>query len=216
MKKNIKRLIMVIEQIVVGHMLVFCYLIGDDETKEAILVDPSSDFEKINALIDKYKFHITKIINTHGHFDHIGGNRYYIKKTGAKLLIHEADYYFLGKKVNRFIEFLKGGISVEHEVCLLRDGDAINVGNAEISVIHTPGHSPGSICLYFEGNLFTGDTLFTEGLGRTDSSGGCSETIMRSIKNRILSLPDETVIWPGHHYGRFPVSTVKEQKKYYM
>lgn len=206
---------MIIEQIVVGRMSVFCYIIGDEKTGEAILVDPSSDFEKINAVIEKYNFNITKIVNTHGHFDHIGGNRYYIKKTGARLLIHEADYYYLGKKVNRLVEFIKGGKSIRHEVKLLHDGDVITVGDAEIRVIHTPGHSPGSICLYFDGNIFTGDTLFTEGTGRTDS-GGCGATILKSIRERILSLPDETIIWPGHHYGRFPVSTVKEQKKYYM
>jgi len=207
---------MVIEQIKVGHMAVFCYLIGDEETKDAVLLDPSSDFEKINAVIGKYQFNITAIINTHGHFDHIGGNRYYIKKTGAKLLIHEADYYFLRKNVNRLVEFLKGGRRVKHEVRLLHDGDKINVGSTEIEVIHTPGHSPGSICLYFSGNIFTGDTLFTEGVGRTDFSGGCGETILKSIKGRILSFPDDTIIWPGHHYGRFPVSTIKEQKKYFL
>ena len=207
---------MVIEQIKVGHMSVFCYLLGDEETKDALLIDPSSDFEKINAAIEKYHFNITKIINTHGHFDHIGGNRYYIKKTGARLLIHEADYCFLGKNVNRFIAFIKGGRHIKHEVKLLRDGDIITVGSTDIEVIHTPGHSPGSICLYFKGNLFTGDTLFTEGMGRTDFSGGCGDTILDSIKNRILSLPDDTIIWPGHHYGRFPVSTVKEQKRYYL
>lgn len=207
---------MVIEQIIVGHMSVFCYLLGDEATKEAVLIDPTSDFEKINAIIDRYGFKITKIINTHGHFDHIGGNRYYIKKTGARLLIHEADYFYLGKNVNRLIEFFKGGRSIKHEVELLHDGDIITVGNTEIEVIHTPGHSPGSICLYFKGNIFTGDTLFTEGTGRTDFAGGCGETILKSIKGRILSLPDETIIWPGHHYGRFPVSTVKEQKRYYI
>ncbi len=207
---------MVIEQIIVGRMMVFCYLIGDEETKEAVLIDPSSDFEKINSVIDKYQFKITKIINTHGHFDHIGGNRYFIKKTGALLLIHQADYYFLEKNVNRFISFLKGGRYIKHDVKLLNDGDIISVGNAGIEVIHTPGHSPGSICLYYRGNLFTGDTLFTEGMGRTDFQGGNGEAIIDSIKKRILTLPDETVIWPGHHYGRFPVTSVREQKKYYL
>lgn len=207
---------MIIEQIKVGHMAVFCYLLGDDESKEAVLVDPSSDFDKINAVIDRYGFQIKKIINTHGHFDHIGGNRYYIKKTGAKLLIHEDDYYFLNKNVNRLVEFFKGGRSIRHDVKFLHDGDIIKVGRFEIEVIHTPGHSPGSICLYHKGNLFTGDTLFTEGMGRTDFSGGCGETIIQSIKNRILTLPEETIIWPGHHYGRFPVSTVREQKRYYL
>lgn len=207
---------MVIEQILVGHMAVFCYLIGDEESGEAVLVDPASDFDRIMSYIEKYNFTVKKIINTHGHFDHIGGNRYFIKKTGAELLIHEKDYYFLGKSVSRFLEFIRGGRAVRYDVRFLRDGDEIMVGKHRISVIHTPGHSPGSVCLYIEGNLFTGDTLFTEGMGRTDFNGGSQETIMDSIRNRILTLPDETIIWPGHHYGRFPVSTVKEQKRYYL
>jgi len=207
---------MVIEQIIVGHMSVFCYLIGDEKSKEAVLVDPSSDFEKICTYIEKHQFKITKIINTHGHFDHIGGNRYFIKKTGATLLIHEADYYYLGKRLNKLIALFKAGRSIEYQVRFLHDGDIIKVGDEKIQVIHTPGHSPGSICLYYNGNLFTGDTLFTEGMGRSDFSGGCSDAIMNSIKNRILTLPDETIIWPGHHYGRYPVSTVREQKIYYL
>ena len=207
---------MVIEQIIVGHMSVCCYLLGDDLSKEAVLIDPSSDFERINAVIDRYGFKVTKIINTHGHFDHIGGNRYFLKKTGARLMIHEDDYYFLTKRVNRFLSLIKGGRFIRHEVKLLKDGDIITLGASEIRVIHTPGHSPGSISLYSEGNLFTGDTLFTEGTGRTDFAGGCGETILKSIKGRILTLPDDTVIWPGHHYGRFPVTTVREQKKYYF
>lgn len=207
---------MVIEQIKVGLMDVFCYLLGDENTGNAILIDPSSDFDRITAVIDRYNYTVIKIINTHGHLDHIAGNRYFIKKTGAKLFIHEADYYLLNKKVNRFIEFIKGGRSIEYEVGFLHDGDIITIGDSSLQVIHTPGHSPGSICLYFKGNLFTGDTLFTEGTGRTDFAGGCADTIIKSIKTRILSLPDDTVIWPGHHYGRYPVSTVKEQKRYYL
>lgn len=207
---------MVIEQILVGHMAVFCYLIGDEESGEAVLVDPSSDFDRINSVVEKYNFSVKKIINTHGHFDHIGGNMYYIKKTGAELLIHEDDNFFLNRSGSRFWSFIKGGFPVKHQVRFISDGDEIAVGKYTLKVIHTPGHSPGSVCLYTEGNLFTGDTLFTEGSGRTDFRGGCHETIIESIRNRILSLPDETVIWPGHHYGRFPVSTVKEQKRYYL
>jgi len=207
---------MIIEQILVGHMAVFCYLVGDEDSREAVLIDPASDFERILSCIDKYDLNVKKIINTHGHFDHIGGNRYFAKKTGAGLLIHEDDLFFLNKNVSRFLEFIRGGRDVKHDVSLLKDGDVIEIGGLTLRVIHTPGHSPGSICLYTEGNLFTGDTLFTEGMGRTDFSGGDPQGIMDSIVNRILSLPDDTIIWPGHHYGRFPVSTVREQKRYYL
>jgi glyoxylase-like metal-dependent hydrolase (beta-lactamase superfamily II) len=97
----------------------------------------------------------------------------------------------------------------------LSDGDLIRIGEISLRVIHTPGHTEGSICLYTPGHVFTGDTLFTEGMGRTDLPGGSYREIMDSIKNKILTLPDETVIWPGHHYGRFAHSTVAEQKRYY-
>ncbi len=207
---------MVIEQILVGHMRVFCYLIGDESTKEAILIDPAFDFDKILSMIDLHEFTVTKIINTHGHFDHIGGNRYFIKKTGAEILIHKEDLCYLEKTTTRIVDFLRSGRETEYNLKTLNDGDVIEFGNSKLTVIHTPGHSPGSICLYGEGNLFTGDTLFTEGMGRTDISGGNYLQIMKSIKEKILRLPDETVIWPGHHYGRFPISTVKEQKHYYL
>ena len=107
---------------------------------------------------------------------------------------------------------MKSSFKVE----FLKDGDVVKLGSEQIDIIHTPGHTPGSICLYWKGNLFTGDTLFTEGMGRTDFKGGSMKDIMESIKRKILTLPDDTVIWPGHNYGRFPVSTVKEQKRYYL
>ncbi len=207
---------MIIEQILVGHMAVFCYLIGDEKSGEAVLVDPASDFDKILECIEKYKFTVKKIINTHGHFDHISGNRFFIKKTGAELLIHKNDYCYLNKRISRVIDFIRGGRDVHHEVKFIEDNEEIKVGEFSLRVIHTPGHSPGSICLYADGNLFTGDTLFTEGTGRADFEGGSQADIIESIKKKILTLPDETIIWPGHHYGRFPVSTVREQKRYYL
>jgi glyoxylase-like metal-dependent hydrolase (beta-lactamase superfamily II) len=148
------------------------------KAERLFLFDPASDFDRIMSYIEKYNFTIRKIINTHGHFDHISGNRYFIKKTGAELMIHENDYFFLNKSVSRFLEFIRGGFAVKYEVKFLNDGDEIAVGKTNLKVIHTPGHSPGSICLYTEGNLFTGDTLFTEGLGRTDFKGGMSGILL--------------------------------------
>lgn len=206
---------MIIEQILVGQMAVFCYLVGNPESGEALLIDPASDFNKINEFIERYGLHITKIINTHGHFDHTSGNSYFTKNTGAELCIHEYDSGYLNRKINRLAAFIKGGRGVKHKIRLLKDGDRLNVGTHQVEVIHTPGHTRGSICLLCNGNLFTGDTLFTEGMGRTDFADGSEKQIMESIKNRILTLPDDTMIWPGHHYGRFPVTTVREQKRYY-
>lgn len=206
---------MIIEQVLVGHMAVFSYIIGNPESGEAILIDPASNFDVITGLIDRYGLHITRVINTHGHFDHTSGNSYFSRVAGAELCIHEKDCHYLDKKINRFTAFITGGRPGRRNVRLLRDGDRISVGLRQVEVIHTPGHTQGSICLLCEGNLFTGDTLFTEGMGRTDFRDGSEKQIMESIRNRILSLPDDTKIWPGHHYGRFPVTTVREQKRYY-
>ncbi len=206
---------MIIEQILVGQMAVFCYLIGDLDSGEALLIDPSSDFRRISEFIERYGLHITKIVNTHGHFDHTSGNNYFCKVTGAELCIHEKDFGYLDKSINRLAAFVKGGRNRKRNVKLLNHDDIISIGGNELRVIHTPGHTSGSICLSCRDNLFTGDTLFTEGMGRTDSGDGSEELILDSIRNRILTLPDDTKIWPGHHYGRFPVSTVREQKRYY-
>jgi hydroxyacylglutathione hydrolase len=206
---------MVIEQILVTGMAVFCYLIGDEKTGEAVLIDPAGEFNKIFAKVDQHKFKIKYVINTHGHFDHTSGNDFVIKKTGAQLLIHEAEVKSLSSFSNKVLSFFMGGKSSPEPMLMLKDGDAINIGDVVIKVIHTPGHTAGGICLYANGNIFTGDTLFTEGMGRTDLAGGSERIIMESIRNKILSLPDDTVIWPGHNYGRNPSSTVREQKSYY-
>ena len=207
---------MIIEQILVTPMAVFCYLVADRPGGEGILIDPAGDFDKIFKEVEKHTVTITKVVNTHGHFDHTAGNDYVIKKTGAQLLIHEADSPKLGSIINKVLSRFVGGKGSPRPLVYLRDGDNITVGSIKLRVMHTPGHSEGSVSLYTKGHVFTGDTLFTEGMGRTDLADGSTKKIMASIKNKILSLPDDTVIWPGHHYGRFPTSTVKEQKRYYL
>lgn len=206
---------MIIEQIQVGMMDVFCYIIGDGVAGEGILIDPAAEFGKIEEYIRKNKLRITAVVNTHGHFDHTGGNRYFARKTGAKVFIHGDDLPCLHGRLSRFIDFIRGRWGRFYETVSLKDGDIIRAGNIEVRVIHTPGHSPGSICLYSGGNLFTGDTLFTEGTGRTDFAGGSEAELIKSVREKILSLPDDTKIWPGHNYGRFSVSTVREQKRIY-
>lgn len=207
---------MIIEQVMVGPLAVFSYILGDEITREALLIDPASNFDKISSVVKKNNLKISGIVNTHGHFDHTSGNRYFVKKYKIPLYIHELDSSMLKSGINRAMDFIKGGRGTSLKIEFIKEGDLIHIGSESIKVIHTPGHTPGSICLLWKGNLFTGDTLFTEGMGRTDFKGGNEKEIMDSIKNKILSLPDETLIWPGHHYGRFPVSTVKEQKRYYF
>lgn len=206
---------MLIDQLCVTSMYVFCYLLVCEQTKEAVLIDPAGDFDKIMQAIQHHHARVTYIINTHGHFDHTQGNSKMIELTGAQLLIHEADMDQLTGITNRLMARINKGSISPKPMHILHDGDIIKYGTEQLEVIHTPGHTAGSICLYTPGHIFTGDTLFTEGMGRTDLPGGSYKQIMESIY-RILSLPDETIIWPGHHYGRFPKSTVADQKRYYM
>lgn len=207
---------MILEQILVTNMVVFCYLVADEATRTAALIDPAGDFDLIFDAINKHNVTVTKVINTHGHFDHTSGNDFIIKQTGAELLIHELEAKSLRSMVNRVLSRINGGTRSPDPVRLLKDGDVIEIGSVKLKVIHTPGHTEGSICLYTPGHVFTGDTLFTEGMGRTDLPGGSYKKIMESITKKILALPDDTIIWPGHHYGRFPKSTVREQKRYYL
>jgi hydroxyacylglutathione hydrolase len=206
---------MIIEQILVTHMAVFCYLVADRKGGEGVLIDPAGDHDLIFGAVEKHGVTVKFIINTHGHFDHTSGNDYVMNRTGAPLLIHEADVRKLGSLTSRFFSRTMGGKKSPQPGRTIKDGDIITFGSGQLTVIHTPGHSEGSVCLYAPGNIFTGDTLFTEGMGRTDLPDGSMKKIMDSIRNRILTYPDDTIIWPGHHYGRFPSSTVREQKKYY-
>ena len=206
---------MIIEQILVTSMAVFCYLVADKKTKEGVLIDPAGDLDRVFSIVNKHAVTIKYVINTHGHFDHTSGYESVVQKTGAQLLIHEKDRKNLTSLTNRFLSKTIGGKTSPQPTVGLKDGDYISFGSQRLKVIHTPGHSEGSICLYTPGHVFTGDTLFTEGMGRTDLFNGSMTKIMDSIRNKILALPDDTIIWPGHHYGARPTSTVREQKKYY-
>ena len=203
---------MIIEQILVTDMAVFCYLVSPVKSCEGALIDPAGDFDEIFKKIKQHNTKIKYIINTHCHWDHASGNDYMMQKTGARLLVHEDEIDNPVKKIPRY----DGKNPPDSPAALLRDGDIIKIENLDLKVIHTPGHSEGSISIYTDGNVFTGDTLFTEGMGRTDFAGGSQVKIMNSIRKKILALPDDTIIWPGHHYGRYPYSTVKEQKRYYL
>ena len=207
---------MIIEQILVTGMVVFCYLITDETTKESVLIDPAGDYDLIFKKIDKHKADVIYIINTHGHYDHTAGNQHMLEKTGAVLLIHKSDIPYLKSfKAEECALFSDAKNRKDKKVLLLQENDKIVIGNTELWVVHTPGHSAGSISIYSNGNIFTGDTLFTEGVGRTDLPDSSTESLIDSIKNKILKLPDDTKIWPGHHYGRKATSTVEEQKKYF-
>lgn len=179
---------MIIKTIKVGDLQTNCYIVIDEESREAAIVDPGGEASKILPEIKGFK--IRYIILTHGHPDHFGAIDELKKATQAPVLIHPADSWF---------------IKPDRE---LKDGDEIKFGGLSLKVIHTPGHSKGGICLYGNGYLFSGDTLFSEGFGRTDLPGGSRDEMKRSLK-RLSALPDETLVYPGHDES----TTIKKEKE---
>jgi glyoxylase-like metal-dependent hydrolase (beta-lactamase superfamily II) len=157
---------------------------------------------------------IESIVNTHGHPDHSCGNPKIKERAGAKIYMHAQDDRLFNSPEGGSMATQMGFTPSPPADVLLNEGDTIPFGHNELAVLHTPGHSPGGICLYVENNLFTGDTLFVGAVGRTDLPGGSLETLLKSIKEKILPLPDDTIIWPGHDYGRSPTSTVALEKKH--
>jgi hydroxyacylglutathione hydrolase len=204
---------MILKQMQVGHMAVFAYLIGDTESGDGLVIDPAANTKDIIAVAEENNITIKYIVNTHGHVDHIGGNADMKEKTGAEIIIHEGDADMLVSTPEAMLRMFQAKSSPPADITV-KDGDTITVGKVKLNVIHTPGHSPGGMSLYMPGYVFTGDTLFVESVGRTDLPGGSWEIMFNSIKNHLLSLPEDTVVLPGHNYGRSPTSTIKHEKKY--
>ena len=204
---------MILEQIQVGHMAVFAYLIGDEQTGEAMLVDPAADVGRLLGEARNRGLQIRLIVNTHGHVDHIAGNADCRKETGAKIVIHELDADMLTSTPSIMLRMFNAKASPPADITV-RDGDTVAVGGISLQVFHTPGHTPGGVCLYSPGFVLTGDTLFVESVGRTDFPGGSWEALRNSIVTRLLTLPEETVVLPGHNYGRVPRSTIGHEKRH--
>ncbi len=205
---------MIIEQLKVGFMDVFCYILGCEQTSKGLLIDPAGDEERILETAQSLGLTIESIVNTHGHPDHSCGNRKIKEQTGAKIFMHADDDRLFNATEGGSMAIQMGFSPSPPADVLVQDGDTIAVGQRELTVLHTPGHSPGGICLYTGNNLFTGDTLFVGAVGRTDLPGGSLEVLLKSIKERILPLPDDTIVWPGHDYGGSPTSTIAEEKKH--
>ncbi|MEA2116631.1 MAG: MBL fold metallo-hydrolase [Thermodesulfobacteriota bacterium] len=203
---------MKIQQLTVGVMGVCCYIVSCEKTNKAAIIDPGGDEEKILDACNRDNLEVIYIIATHGHPDHVCSIGPIQKETGAKIIMHKADAEFFGQpEVKSFFSQLGLAESPPPDI-LVEDGDTITIGDETLSVIHTPGHTPGGICLYNAPDCITGDTLFVGGVGRTDFPGGSMGELSHSIKSKLLTLPPNTVVWPGHGYGGSK-STIGEEAR---
>lgn len=203
---------MEIEQVKVSQMVVFSYIVSCPKTKEALVIDPGGDEKRLAQKIKQKGLTLKYIVNTHGHSDHTCGNAELKALTGAKIIMHELDDKFF--RAPEAISMMKnmGYAPPLPADITVKDGDEIKIGHVTLKILHTPGHSPGGICLLGEGNIFTGDTLFVGGIGRTDLPGSDHRQFMNAIREKLITLPDETIVWPGHDYGPKPSSTIGLEK----
>ncbi|MFN2435878.1 MAG: MBL fold metallo-hydrolase [Desulfotignum sp.] len=200
---------MIIKKLEVGPIMANCYILGCEQTREAVVIDPGDDPDRILMTLAKEKLTVKYLIDTHGHFDHVGANRRMKEVTGAELAIHPDDVPMLAQLSRSAASF---GLSAEDSPepdLLLNEGDTVSFGNITLKVIHTPGHSRGGICLYTPGYLFAGDTLFAGSIGRTDLPGGDYDTLIAGIKQKLLNLPDDTRVYTGHG----PETTIADEKR---
>jgi len=184
---------MIVKQIPVGSMANFTYVIADEKTRTATVIDPSWDLEKVLGVLKENDLKLQYIINTHTHFDHVLGNEQLATLTGAKIIMHK------NSRLDRNIT--------------VNDGDTIQLGSIGIKVFYTPGHSKDSICLLVENKLFTGDTLFVGNCGRVDLPGGSAAELYDSLFGRLAKLDDRIEVYPGHDYGSRSYSTIGDEKR---
>ena len=203
------------ETLAVGLLQCNCHVLGDAETHEALVLDPGDEIERVQEILTRHQLKVRAIVSTHAHIDHVGGIARLARATGAPVRMHEADmplYQHLDVQAAWIGMPTPETAAVDQ---FLRDGDAVRWGAFEARILHTPGHSPGSVSLYLPAEqpvilpetpagaapasqLFAGDTLFAGSIGRTDLWGGSLDEILRSIRGKLLALPDETIVFPGH------------------
>jgi hydroxyacylglutathione hydrolase len=201
---------MIFEELVVGPLSVNCFVLGCESTREAVVVDPGGDVDLIEQAVRKHNLKVVAIIDTHGHFDHVGGNREAVSVFGAPLFIHQSDSSMLGRVAEVARMYGMYGENSPESDDFLSDGMEIRFGDCLIKVLHTPGHTQGGCCLYLEGEslIITGDTLFADSIGRTDLPGGSHDQLLESIRTRLFTLPDDVIVYPGHG----PDTTIGHEK----
>jgi glyoxylase-like metal-dependent hydrolase (beta-lactamase superfamily II) len=191
---------MIHEIIPVGPLQCNCSVIGDEATREAMVIDPGDNVQDVLALIRKHNLQVKQIVVTHAHIDHVGGAMKLRAETGAPILLNQNDYALL-KMIDAQAAWVgmasPGKVEIDTSITT---GETVTAGSLIANVLHTPGHTEGSICLYFasEQKLIAGDTLFAGSIGRTDLPGGSMPKILRSLHDTVLALPDETIVVPGH------------------
>ncbi len=193
---------MIVKRLTVGAYGTNCYIIGCNSTKLGVVIDPGEEAERIMQAVEKSGLKIEYIILTHGHFDHIGALAAVRRNTKAKIAIHREDAHMLQDSGKNLAAFVGDGYEKACADMLLEDGALIELGGLRLEIIHTPGHTRGGICIKIgEDTLISGDTLFAGSVGRTDLPGGNFDTLIESIKTRILTLQKDMKVYPGHGIG---------------
>ncbi|MBI2058764.1 MAG: MBL fold metallo-hydrolase [Nitrospirae bacterium] len=204
---------MVLETAVVGPFQCNCYILGDESTREALVIDPGDETERIDAILKRHNLIVKAILHTHAHLDHIGGTRKLQASTNARVYLHpDDDFLFKMLPAQAALLGIRPSLAAQIDGPS-KDGDGFTAGSLQLEAIHTPGHTPGSLTFRLANGagdkLFTGDTLFLGSIGRTDLWGGSFDDIMKSIRERLLRLDDETVVYPGHG----PATTIGRERK---
>lgn len=189
---------MIVKRFTLGMYQTNCYLLVDEDTKDSAIIDPGCVSDILDKIINENNYSVKYIIFTHGHFDHIGGLEYYMSKYSDSLvLMHKMDVESILKEHDVFYVPMKNKEFTVKSITLHNDGDIFLLGKNRLNIIYTPGHTKGGVCVYTDGILFSGDTLFENSIGRTDFVDGNFEELKNSIK-KLYQLPDDTIVYPGH------------------